>query len=122
MNISASKKYLVKHAVDGVYYDGNLRIDDKTAVEVDGATAKRLNDVKIVYTSVDPNGNNKPDPRPRFTFEEVSAPVESAPSGSEKAAGGKDEAPGKGSSTEGAAASGAASSAPQARRATPPPQ
>lgn len=131
MKFDSKKTYNVKHAVDGVYYDGNLRIDDKTAVPVDGDTAKRLDTVKIVYTTTDPNGVNKPDPRPRFIIEEVAAPApalapaksaESAPSGNETAPGGKEGEESKAPATDEVPAAGAASSAPQSRRATPPPQ
>lgn len=107
MSFDSSKKYKVTHSTGGVYFHGNLRIDNENPPVVTGDVAAQLDKVKIVYTSVAPDGSTKPDPRPRFNFEEI---TDAAPAPVAEA--------GEGGSTE----SKPASSTPQApsRRAAPP--
>lgn len=114
MKFEKDKQYAVTHRIDGVYYDGNLRIEHGSPTIVDGETAKRLSGVTVVYTSVSPDGKAVADPRPRFDITEHGA----APAVDESG----DKGEGSGEAGSGGAEGGSAPAAPPARTrvATPP--
>lgn len=68
------KRFKATYLFTGTYYDGNTRHEGGPGTVpqiVDEVVAARLRKAVVVFTSTDPNGKAKPDPKPYFLLEEV---------------------------------------------------